>query len=90
MTLAISWLVSCNGCSAGIVNADDVALCVLAEEILRSRSGVGMVGEADDCAGGIVLIDEVTLRLIHSRCASLANQSAVSVTGTNGGDVFFW
>ena len=47
-----------------------------------------MVGEADDCAGCVVLIDEVTLRLIHSRCASLANQSAGSITGTNDGDVF--
>ena len=34
--------------------------------------------------GCIVLIDEVTLRLIHSRCASLANQSAVSVTEIRG------
>ena len=81
-------VISCNGGSIGIVDADHVTLCVLAEEILRSRSGVGMVGEADDCAGCIVLIDEVTLRLIHSRCASLANQSAVSVTEIGGADSF--
>ena len=52
-----------SGCSVGIVNADDVALCILAEEILRGRSGVGMVGKADDRAGCVILIDEVTLRL---------------------------
>ena len=56
-------VVSCHRIAVGIVNADDIALRVLAEEILRSRSGVGMVGEADDCAGCVILIDEVTLRL---------------------------
>ena len=47
-----------------------------------------MVGEADDCAGGIVLIYEVTLRLIHSRCASLANQSAISIAEIRGAESF--
>ena len=47
-----------------------------------------MVGEADVCAGGIILIDEVALRLIHSRYAALANQSAVSIAEIRGVDVF--
>ena len=60
-------VVSCNDGSIGIVDAEDVALCVLSKEILGCCSGVGIVGEADDCAGGIVLIYEVTLRLIPTR-----------------------
>ena len=56
-------VVSGNGCSVGIVNANNVALCVLSKEILRRRTGIGIVGKTDDLAGGIVLIYEIALRL---------------------------